>query len=142
MFRKLIAIEPLHLNSSAEQTLFYFATEVILYDDIPENDDEIILRIGDADAVLLGNATQIHRNTLEKCPHIRYIGICSPLHSHKNANVDIPCAEERGITVTSIRNWVNEDDVKSLVSDIEPITSELLSKKVLANLSDYIKTQL
>ena len=41
MFQKLVAIEPVSLIPSAEQKLHLFAEEVILYRDIPSNDNEI-----------------------------------------------------------------------------------------------------
>ena len=53
MFRKLVAIEPVSLIPSAEKELHSYADEVVMYPDIPAGDEEIIARIGDADAVLL-----------------------------------------------------------------------------------------
>ena len=53
MFQKLVAIEPVSLVLSAEKALYSFADEVVMYSDIPAGDNEIIARIGDADAVLL-----------------------------------------------------------------------------------------
>ena len=76
MFEKLVAIEPVSLIPSAEKELFQYAKEVVLYDDIPADDEEIIRRIGDADAVLLSYTSRIERPVLERCPNIRYIGMC------------------------------------------------------------------
>ena len=59
MFEKLVAIEPVSLIPSAEKELFQYAKEVVLYDDIPADDEEIIRRIGDADAVLLSYTSRI-----------------------------------------------------------------------------------
>ena len=53
MFNKLVAIEPVSLIPSAEEALHQYAKEVVLYRDIPASDDQIVQRIGDADAVLL-----------------------------------------------------------------------------------------
>ena len=47
-----------------------------MYSDIPAGDNEIIARIGDADAVLLSYTSQINRYILERCPNVRYIGMC------------------------------------------------------------------
>ena len=52
-FNKLVAIEPVSLIPSAEKKLHEYANEVVLYDDIPQTDEEIVCRISDADAVLL-----------------------------------------------------------------------------------------
>ena len=89
MFQKLVAIEPVSLVPSAEKALYSFAGQVVMYPDIPANDDEIIARIGDADAVLLSYTSRINRYVLECCPNVKYIGMCCSLYSPESANVDI-----------------------------------------------------
>ena len=74
MFRKLVAIEPVSLIPSAEKELHSYADEVVMYPDIPAGDEEIIARIGDADAVLLSYTSRINRAVLEECTDIKYIG--------------------------------------------------------------------
>lgn len=118
MFRKLVAIEPVSLIPSAEKALYSFAEEVIMYDDIPTGDEEIAKRIGDADAVLLSYTSRIDRTALEKCPNVRYIGMCCSLYSPESANVDILYANERGITVTGIRDYGDEGVVEYIVSEL------------------------
>ena len=54
MFRKLTAIEPVSLEDWAEEKLHTYAEEVVLYRDIPENDEEIIRRIGSSAASIRG----------------------------------------------------------------------------------------
>ena len=71
MFQKLVAIEPVSLVLSAEKALYSFADEVVMYSDIPAGDNEIIARIGDADAILLSYTSQINRYILERCPNVR-----------------------------------------------------------------------
>ena len=66
------------------------------YTGIPETDEEIVNRIGDADCVLVSYNTQIRRNVIEACPNIKYIGMCCTLYSESSANVDIAAARERG----------------------------------------------
>jgi len=105
MFGKLVAIEPVSLISPAEEELKKYAKEVVLYEDIPENDDEIIKRIGDADGVLVSYTSQIGRTVLEQCPNVRYIGMCCSLYSEASANVDIAYARGRGIKVLGIRDY-------------------------------------
>ncbi|WP_348716996.1 NAD(P)-dependent oxidoreductase [uncultured Alistipes sp.] len=118
MFRKLIAIEPVSLVPSAEKALNDYAEEVVLHTDIPADDEEIIARIGDADAVLLSYTSQIDRYVLERCPNIRYIGMCCSLYSPESANVDIRFANERGITVTGIRDYGDEGVIEYVVSEL------------------------
>ncbi|MGN0159300.1 MAG: D-isomer specific 2-hydroxyacid dehydrogenase family protein [Brotaphodocola sp.] len=105
MFQKLVAIEPVSLVAEAEKKLYDYAREVVLYDDIPENDEEILRRIGDADAVLVSYTSQIDRYVLEHSPNVRYVGMCCSLYSEASANVDIACAREHGIQVLGIRDY-------------------------------------
>lgn len=118
MFNKLVAIEPVSLIPSAEKALYKFAEEVVMYPDIPSGDDEIVSRIGDADAVLLSYTSRIERPVLEKCPNIKYIGMCCSLYSPESANVDIRFANERGITVTGIRDYGDDGVVEYVVSEL------------------------
>ena len=118
MFQKLVAIEPTSLNPSAEKKLYSFANEVILYSDIPGDDNEIAARIGDADAVLLSYTTQLGKVALEQCPKVKYIGMCNSLYSPESANVDIYYAKSRGITVTGIRDYGDEGVVEYVISEL------------------------
>lgn len=118
MFKKLVAIEPVNLIPSAEKELQSFAKEVIMYDDIPSGEGEIASRIGDADAVLLSYTSRIERSALEKCPNVRYIGMCCSLYSPESANVDIRYANERGIVVTGIRDYGDEGVVEYVISEL------------------------
>ena len=118
MFRKLVAIEPVSLIPSAEKALHSYAEKVVMFPDVPAGDDEIVARIGDADAVLLSYTSQINRSVLEKCPNIKYIGMCCSLYSPESANVDIRYANERGITVTGIRDYGDEGVVEYVVSEL------------------------
>lgn len=118
MFHKLVAIEPVSLVPSAEKALHSFANEVIMYSDIPEGDDEVAARIGDADAVLLSYTSRINRYTLEKCPNVKYIGMCCSLYSPESANVDIRYANQQGITVTGIRDYGDEGVVEYVISEL------------------------
>jgi len=118
MFKKLVAIEPLSLIPSAEEKLNTFAKEVVMYPDIPSNVEEIISRIGDADAVLLSYTTTLGSDALERCPNVKYIGMCCSLYSPESANVDILYANSQGITVTGIRDYGDEGVVEYVISEL------------------------
>lgn len=105
MFQKLVAIEPVSLVEDAQKELYTYAKEVVLYQDIPEDEEEIIRRIGDADGVLLSYTSKITRKIFENCPGIRYVGMCCSLYSEESANVDIAWAKQHGITVLGIRDY-------------------------------------
>ena len=117
-FRKLVAIEPVSLIPSAEKELRDYAHEVVLYTDIPASADEIVCRIGDADAVLLSYTSTLTAEMMGQCPNIRYVGMCCSLYSPESANVDIRYAEAHGITVTGIRDYGDEGVVEYVVSEL------------------------
>ena len=118
MFQKLVAIEPVSLIPSAEKELFQYAKEVVLFDDIPADDDEIVRRIGNADAVLLSYTSRIGRAVLERCPSIRYIGMCCSLYSEESANVDIAFARTKGIRVLGIRDYGDRGVVENVLHEL------------------------
>lgn len=118
MFQKLVVIEPVSLIPSAEKALHNFAKEIIMYPDIPADDNEVAIRIGGADAVLLSYTSRINKTALEKCPNVKYIGMCCSLYSPESANVDILYANSRGITVTGIRDYGDEGVVEYVVSEL------------------------
>ena len=118
MFRKLVAIEPVSLVDTALEELNNYAKEIVMFDDIPADDDEIVRRIGDADAVLLSYTSRINSNVMEKCPNIKYIGMCCSLYSKESANVDIVYAEDHDIIVKGIRDYGDRGVVEFVLSEL------------------------
>lgn len=118
MFEKLVAIEPVSLIPSAEQKLKEYAKCVEMYQDIPEDDAEIIRRIGDADGVLLSYTSRINQTVFEHCPNIRYVGMCCSLYSEESANVDIAYARQHGITVYGIRDYGDRGVVEYVLCEL------------------------
>lgn len=118
MFQKLVAIEPVSLIPEAEAALSGYAHEVALYRDIPADDEEILRRIGDADAVLVSYTSRIGRGVIERSPNLRYIGMCCSLYSEESANVDIACAREYGIRVLGIRDYGDRGVVEYVLHEL------------------------
>ena len=118
MFEKLVVIEPVSLIPSAEQELSRYAKEVVLFEDIPAGNDEIVRRIGDADAVLLSYTSRIDKDVLSRCPNIRYIGMCCSLYSEESANVDIAFARTKGIRVLGIRDYGDRGVVEYVLHEL------------------------
>ena len=118
MFKKLVVIEPINLIPTAEQKLHDYAEEVIMFDDVPKDNEMIIDRIGDADAVLLSYTSSIDKEVLDACPNIQYIGMCCSLYSPESANVDILSANAKNITVYGIRDYGDEGVVEYVISEL------------------------
>lgn len=105
MFKKLVIIEPINMLDIHKEKLKDIALEVIEYTTLPKDDEEIIERIAEGDAVLLSYTSSINSYVLERVPNAKYIGMCCSLYSKESANVDITKALELGITVTGIRDY-------------------------------------
>lgn len=118
MFEKLVAIEPVHLVDAGVEELKNYAKEVVLYDDIPSDDAEIVRRIGDADAVLVCYTSRITGETLAQCPNVKYVGMCCSLYSEASANVDIAYAREHGIDVRGIRDYGDRGVVEFVLCEL------------------------
>lgn len=118
MFKKLVVLEPLSLIPSAESELHNFAEKIVTYHDIPVSEEEMVNRIGDADAVLLSYTSTLSSDVLEQCQNLDYIGMCCSLYSPESANVDIHYADNHGITVTGIRDYGDEGVVEYVISEL------------------------
>lgn len=118
MFKKLVGIEPLELIPEANEKLKSFAETLILHEDQPSGNAEIVERIGDADGVLLSFRSTLGRDIIEQCPNIKYIGMCCSLYSPDSANVDIHYANSRGITVKGVRDYGDEGVVEYVISEL------------------------
>ncbi len=130
-FKKLVAIEPVSLIPSAEEALYTYAEEVVLYRDVPVNDEEILRRIGDADAVLVSYTSRITGDVISRCENVRYIGMCCSLYSEESANVDIACAREHGIRVLGIRDYGDRGVVEYVLHELTGLLHGFGGKKML-----------
>lgn len=117
-FKKVVAIEPVSMTASAVEELRGLADEIVMYDDIPHDDEVIAGRIGDADAVLLSYTSHLSAEAMKKCKQLKYVGMCCSLYSPESANVDIRFAEANGISVRGIRDYGDEGVVEYVVSEL------------------------
>ena len=118
MFNKLVIIEKINVLPTHIERLNEVAKEVIYYKTLPTSDDEIISRIGDADAVLLSYTSSINKYILENCKNIKYIGMCCSLYSKESANVDIETAEKLNITVKGVRDYGDEGVAEYIIHEL------------------------
>lgn len=118
MFNKLVIIEKINVLPIHIEKLKEVAKEVIYYTSLPANDDEIIQRINDADAVLLSYNSSINKYVLENCKNIKYIGMCCSLYSKESANVDIEAAEKLNITVKGVRDYGDEGVAEYIIHEL------------------------
>jgi len=82
-----------------------WAQEVRTYETPFENSDELIERIGDADAVLPMGGTRLDSTVIRAASGLRYIGLGATLFSGPHSNIDLSSAEVRNIRVTGVRDY-------------------------------------
>ena len=117
-FQKMVIMEPSNVSPEMMEELNKMARDIKAYDDIPQNEAEIIRRIKDAEAVLMSYTSVLSKNILEKCDNLKYIGLCCSLYAPESANVDIQTATERGITVTGVREYGDNGVVEFVLYEI------------------------
>lgn len=75
--------------------------DLTVYDRTPVDEpDEIVRRIGDCEIVLT-NKTPVSRDTLDRCPAVRYIGVLATGYNV----VDTDAAKEKGIPVCNVPGY-------------------------------------
>lgn len=117
-FRKIVSIDNTGLEPWAKEKLLELAEEVVLYEDYPTSNSEIISRIEGSDCVLVSWNTPIDREVIESCSSIKYIGMCCSLYDEKSANVDIVAARENGIKVLGIKDYGDEGVIEFILGEL------------------------
>lgn len=116
--KKIVAIQPVSLLPESKKKLSNYCDKTIFYNTDPENDQEIIQRIGDADAIFVSYTNKIGENILSACPNLKYIGMCCSLYSEASSNIDIAYARAHGIRVTGIRDYGDEGVAEYVLSNL------------------------
>ena len=118
-FNKIVCIDKTGLEPWAVEELKKYSKKSIeVFDDYPQNDNEIIQRIKDADCVLVSWNTQIGKEVIERCNQVKYIGMCCSLYDENSANVDIKTARVNNIEVRGVRDYGDEGVVEFIISEL------------------------
>jgi lactate dehydrogenase-like 2-hydroxyacid dehydrogenase len=118
-FNKIVCLDNTKLQDWALQELQHLSRhEIDVYKDYPETTEEIISRIGNAEAVLLSWHTEITEEIIKQCPNLKYIGMCCSLYDDASANVAVNFARENGITVKGIRDYGDPGVIEFVISEI------------------------
>ncbi len=118
-FNKIVCIDQTKLNKQAISELQKFSRgEVEVYTDYPETREEIIKRIGDAEAVIVSWHTELDEEIIKACPGIKYIGMACSLYDDESANVAVEFARENGISVTGIKDYGDPGVAEFIISEL------------------------
>lgn len=135
--KKLVAIQPVSFLEESKKELHHYCDEIVFYDSIPESKEEIISRIGDADAIFVSYTHIIGEDILSKCPNLKYIGMCCSLYGEESSNVDISYARKHGIVVTGIRDYGDEGVAEYVIMNlIQRLTGSDGASPLLGEISE------
>ena len=70
-FRKLVEAGPIGLQPWAEEKLGEYADTIVRYDHIPQDEDELVDMVGDADALLVRTQPAVPASVLSRCRNLK-----------------------------------------------------------------------
>ena len=119
MFDKIVCVDRTKLNDWAVGKLQEFSRQKIFnYSDYPEEKQEVVNRIKDADVVFVSWKTKLTAEIIDQCPKLKYIGMCCSLYDDDSANVAVNHAKKKDIIVTGIRDYGDEGVVEFIMSQL------------------------
>lgn len=101
-----------------EQITLLSKEPVIIYNDYPDTDTEILKRIGDSDCILVSWRTKVNAEVIQASPNLKYIGMCCSLYDEKSANVDIAQARKQGIVVKGVRDYGDDGTLEFIFAEL------------------------
>ena len=120
VFEQMVCADRTRLTPEGIARLQEFSrARLRVHPDDPASDGEVLSRIQDADAVLVGWQTRLTAPVLRAAAgHLKYVGMCCSLYDPASANVDIPVARELGITVRGVRDYGDEGVVEFILAQL------------------------
>lgn len=105
-FNKIVCVDRTKLKDWALEELQKYSEDKIQnYTDYPESREEIIKRIGNAEAIFVSWHTAIDEDIIKNCPSLKYIGMCCSLYDDESANVAVKFARANEVVVKGIRDY-------------------------------------
>lgn len=118
-FRKITIIDSCGLIPSVlEQISLLSEDPIVIHNDDPADDAEILTRIADSDCVLVSWRTKVNAEVIKASPNLKYIGMCCSLYDEKAANVDIVQARSQGIVVKGVRDYGDDGTLEFIFAEL------------------------
>lgn len=108
--------------------------EVVIYD--RTEDDEIVERVGDAEVVLV-NKIGMSRETMEKLPSLKYIGVTATGFDV----IDLEAAKELGIRVTNVGGYSTDAVAQHVFALLLDITNRVSMHNEQVADGDWVKSK-
>jgi phosphoglycerate dehydrogenase-like enzyme len=118
-FHKITIIDSCGLTPPVLEQITKLSKEpIVIYNDYPESDAEILNRIADSDCVLVSWHTKVNADVIQAAPNLKYIGMCCSLYDEKAANVDIAQARKQGILVKGVRDYGDDGTLEFIFAEL------------------------
>ena len=118
-FQKITIIDSCGLTPPVlEQIALLSKKPIVIYNDFPGNNAEILNRIADSDCVLVSWHTKVNADVIQAAPNLKYIGMCCSLYDEKAANVDIAQARKQGIVVKGVRDYGDDGTLEFIFAEL------------------------
>ncbi|CAL65951.1 D-isomer specific 2-hydroxyacid dehydrogenase family protein [Christiangramia forsetii] len=118
-FNKIVCVDNTKLNDEALDELQKLSDdEVEVYTDYPDSNEEIIERIGEAEAVIVSWHTELDEEIIKACSNLKYIGMACSLYDDESANVAVKFARQNGITVKGTKDYGDPGVAEFIISEL------------------------
>lgn len=118
-FRKITIIDSCGLIPSVLEQISLLSEEpIVIHNDDPADDAEILTRIADSDCVLVSWRTKVNAEVIKASPNLKYIGMCCSLYDEKAANVNIVQARSQNIVVKGVRDYGDDGTLEFIFAEL------------------------
>lgn len=117
-FNKIVSVDNTGIDEFVHDDLQSFCEELIMYKDFPKDEEEVVERAKNAEAILVSWNTPITANIIKRLPQLKYIGMCCSLYDESSSNVDIIQAKKQGIVVKGVMNYGDDGVVEYIFSEL------------------------
>jgi len=103
-YKHLVVVDPIHgIEESIHERISTISEKLTAYDTYSLDEDELINRISDADAILVHFKTKVTSRVVDECQNLKYIGLVAT--SHTSINVK---NTSRDVVVSNIPSYGDE----------------------------------
>jgi phosphoglycerate dehydrogenase-like enzyme len=118
-FQKITLIDSCGLTTPVLEQIAQLAIDpIVIYNDFPSTDEEILRRIADSDCILVSWNTKVNAEVIKASPKLKYIGMCCSLYDEKAANVDIAQARLQNIVVKGVRDYGDDGTLEFIFAEL------------------------
>ncbi|MDP3913516.1 MAG: NAD(P)-dependent oxidoreductase [Bacteroidota bacterium] len=118
-FQKITIIDTCGLTSPVLNQITQLSNvPMVIHNDDPADDAEILRRIADSDCILVSWRTKVNAKVIQASPKLKYIGMCCSLYDEKAANVDIEQARKQGIVVKGVRDYGDDGTLEFIFAEL------------------------